>query len=160
MSGFAWLNELMVWLGRWVPRLLLVKQGHCGVKFGPGGSVVGLCPGLYVYWPITHEITDVSVRSRTYEIAAQLHGTEAIAVMVSYYVRDAVLALTQLHDIASNLDDRTQAALRRHHASGDDLIAEFSSAGIEITTVSIIQRGPVITLKNLNDWAHHSPREV
>jgi hypothetical protein len=47
-SGFAWLNELMVWLGRWVPRLLLIKRGHCGVKFGPGGSLEQLDAGLHI----------------------------------------------------------------------------------------------------------------
>lgn len=163
-SGFAWLNELMVWLGRWVPRLLLIKRGHCGVKFGPGGSLEQLDAGLHIYWPITHAVTVVSVMPRTMEVCAQTHGAEAIAVAVGYQVQNPTLSLTSVNDLKSNLDDRTQAILARHvkavnieDAMCADLRLEFSPIGVDIQWVAVIQRGQVITLKNINDWASHEP---
>lgn len=165
-TGFAWLNEVMLWLGRWVPRLLLIKLGYRGVKFGPGGSIGELDPGLHVYWPITHDVTVVSVMPRTFEICAQTHGHEAIAVAVGYQVTSPALSLTQVNDLRSNLDDRTQAALAAHvhpdkqtlvDAMLVDLREQFAPAGVEIQWCSVIQRGPVFTLKNIQDWAKHEP---
>lgn len=161
-SGFVWLNELMAWLGKWVPRILLIKVGNDGVKFGPGGSVESLAPGLHIYWPITHEVVVVSTRPRTSEINAQVHGTEVIALMVAYRVAAPLRTLTQLNDVSAYLDDQAQASLRRHHNDPDleraiqvELAAIFAVAGVEVSQVSVIQRGPCITLKNLSDWAHH-----
>lgn len=166
-SGLAWLNELMTWLGRFVPRLVLIKTGFRAVQFGPKGSLSTIEPGLHVYWPITHEITLVSVMPRTFEICAQTHGSEAVGVAVGYQIRDAALSLTSINDLRSNLDDRTQAMLARHvkavnieEAMLADLAAEYAPSGVEIQWVAVIQRGHVITLKNINDWATHEPEKV
>jgi hypothetical protein len=164
MSGFAWLNEVMSWLGRWVPRLLLVKRGYTGVKFGPRGSVSTLDAGLHLYWPITHDVTLVSIMPRTFEICAQTHGNEAVGVAVGYRVTDPARSITSVNDLKSNLDDRTQASLAKHVSKQDvadamlaDLKREYEPLGVDIQWVAIIQRGSVITLKNINDWATHEP---
>jgi hypothetical protein len=98
------------------------------------------------------------------EVCAQTHGAEAIAVAVGYQVQNPTLSLTSVNDLKSNLDDRTQAILARHvkavnieDAMCADLRLEFSPIGVDIQWVAVIQRGQVITLKNINDWASHEP---
>lgn len=166
MSGLAWLNELMTWLGRWFPRITLIRATHEGVLFGPGGSVTLRKPGLMVYWPITHELHLVSTRLRTTELAAQLHGREAVQVVVGWRITDPATAMMALNDIAANLDDRIQAALANAYESGRTsgdiakamlaiLQPEMAPAGLRIESVDVSQRGPVFSLKMLNDWAQH-----
>lgn len=47
MTGaLSFLNDLAQWLGRWVPRLVLVEPTHRGVLFGPRGSARQVGPGL------------------------------------------------------------------------------------------------------------------
>lgn len=171
MSGFAWLNELMTWLSRWVPRLTLIKATHHGVLFGPGGSVVMKKPGLAIYWPMTHDLQLVSTRSRTMELACMIHGSEAIQVIVGWRIIDVVTALMSMNDPAANMDDRAQSALAAAHGESRkseeiaermlaSLGAEMASKGVHIESVDVSQRGPVFTLKNLNDWAVHEARTL
>lgn len=167
MSGLAWLNELMLWLGKWFPRPVLIKAGHRGVKYGPRGSVMDMAPGLYCYWPITTDVIVVSTRPRTFEIAAQLLGREVMAVVASYTLADPQAVLLAYNDVFSQLDDRTQALLGQHYDAEAPSAAicagilaglrnEFGPHGVEIHSVDVHTRGRVIPLKNLNDWAQHA----
>jgi hypothetical protein len=171
VNGFEWLNQLMQWLGRWVPRIVLVKRTHIGVRFTHGGRVTALAPGLYCYWPITTELVLVSTLLRTSEIAAQLCGREVVSVAVSFTVADPLMALQVFNDIFAQLDDRTQIALAAAYEpakSNTDICSDVRSAlepqfaphGVAVHSVGVIQRGRVIPLKNLNDWAQHAKAEL
>lgn len=164
MTGLAWLNDLMVWLAKWVPRFTLIKAGNEGVLFGPGGSVAKKYPGMCFYWPITHELTIVSTRSRSAELAAQLHNKEGISLVVLFKIVNTVDALLKMNDVFSQLDDRTQAHLATAYtATGSNrdiadavlggLRSEFGAFGVEIERVDVAQRGWVLPLKMLNDYA-------
>jgi hypothetical protein len=165
-SGLAWLNELMIWLGKWFPRLVLVKSTHIGVKFGRKGAVASLPQGLYCYWPITTEITLVGITRRTSEIACQLCGDEVISLAVAYTITDPKTTLVDLHDVFSYLDDLIQGQLAAAYVKADtnDAIAgrvleairaDLTPHGVSVESVRIIQRGWALPLKNLNDWAQH-----
>lgn len=171
MGNLAWLNELMLWLGKWVPRLMLIQAGNIGVWFGRNGRVRELAPGLYCYWPITTNVTVVSTRVRTTEIAAQLLGTEAIAVVTAFRVACPKVMMLAFNDVFSQLDDRIQAHLGRAYRQEttneaicsqvvDGLRGEFESRGVEILSVDVMQRGWCLPLKNINDWANHSKSEL
>jgi len=169
MESFRWLNDLLQWVGRWFPRLVLVRIGYHCVRFGPGGGVRVLTPGLHVYWPIIHEIQSVSMQLRSLEIAGQMHGSECISVVVFYAVRDADKVVRTIQDVTSFLDDQIQAALT--HAWSDvapdgaietqmatDLHHLFQPLGIHIASVSIVQRARPFALKTFADYATHAPR--
>ena len=167
MTGLAWLNDLMVWLARWIPRLTLIRATHAGVLFGPGGRVRLIPPQLFCYWPITHELQLVAVRERSLEIAAQLHHGDAISMIVGWRVVDAVKAATMLADAEAFLDDRVQAALSSAYAAGktsSDLCGEmlarlqpeFVSRGIGVCWVDVAQRSRVLPVKLLKDYATHN----
>lgn len=171
MNGLAWLNDLMVWLARWVPRLTMIKRGYLGVMFGRGGAVRPVYPGLCFYWPITNELTVVSTRLRTTEVAAQLHGSEAISLVVRFAINDPVKMLVVTHDVFSMLDDRTQAHLTNAYRTFKDhdaicgfveeqLRADMVAFGVEVESVGIAQRGGVLAVKLLQDYAQHSQPQL
>lgn len=165
-SGLAWLNELMLWIGRWFPRLVLVKATHHAVKFS-GPSMTLIKPGLCWYWPITSSLQLVSMRSRSIETAAQLLGREVIAVVVGFTIVDPLAVMSEFAEVFSQLDDRTKSAVARAYTAEKssaaiaeevkgELSGRFSPHGVTIQKVDVVQRGRVIPLKNLNDWAQHS----
>lgn len=166
-SGLAWLNDLMVWLGRWFPRLILIKKTHVGVKFGRAGAVTSLPPGLYWYWPITSTVELIATTIRTDEISAQLIGREVVSTATAYRIRCPKSAMLVFNDVFSQMDDRTQALLTKNYASDksngeiaalvlEDMRAEFEPHGVDILSVSVVQRGRAFPLKNIGDWARHS----
>lgn len=171
MSALAWLNDLMVWFARWVPRLTLIKKGFEGALFGPGGRVTRKHAGLCLYWPILFDLQVVSTRERTMELAAQLHQGEAIALVVRYRVADVVLTVTTLNDACAYLDDRIQAALGFAYVSGlsneklcadtlQRLTDEMPPKGIQVFSVDIAQRSQAFVLKTLKDYAQHEGGEL
>ena len=165
MNALSWLNELMTWLGRWVPRLILVKAGEAALRRGRNGSAMELPPGLYAFWPITTDITVMSTRLRTLEMSGQVHGREVIALVATWkIVRPSAAAYW--HNIPANIDDRAACALGIRYApdrsSGSisvavlaDLQQEFEESGVHIINVSVVQRGPIRTLRLMSDWGTH-----
>lgn len=167
MTGLTWLNDLMLWFGRWFPRLVLVQAGNVGVWYGLAGRIKTVQPGLCIYWPITSNLVVVSTRERTSEIASQLHGGEVVALILTYTITDAERILLHFNDIFSQLDDRLQDHLARAYSpeASNETICEqvkeamwqdFGPFGVAIHRVNVAQRGRVIALKNLNDWAQHA----
>ncbi len=160
-STFQWLNELMRWFGRWVPRLVLIRATHRGVLFGPGGSVRELAPGLWWYWPITSELEQVCITERSSQIATQLVGRRLLGMAVVWQATDVVLALTRYREIGARVDDAAQAALV--HAQGDvDQVAaaladEFRGA-LRIVRVRLVHDGTGVPVKLFTDWAHHEAK--
>jgi regulator of protease activity HflC (stomatin/prohibitin superfamily) len=169
VSGLAWFNDLMVWLGRWFPRLVLIRAKHTGVKFGLRGVVTELEPGLHMYWPITTEVKVVSRTVRTLEIASMLCGYEVISLVVQYRIDEPKQLMMKFYDIFSYVDDMTQSCLSASY------LPELENSQIEKTVASglsgllepivsihgvwVISRGKVIALKNLTDWAVHAKSE-
>ena len=162
-TTFQWLNELMQWLGRWVPRLTLIRVTHRGVRFGLGGRVAEVPPGLCWYWPITSELEMVCVAERSSQIAAQLIGHRIAAVAVVWQVANAVVALTTYRNVAARLDDSAQTALVR---CGGDLagvhtaLTEEFHGVLRILRVGSIHDGWCVPVKLFKDWAVHESSDV
>lgn len=171
MTGLTWLNDLMTWLAKWVPRLVLISAGNEGVLFGPGGKAIRKASGLCCYWPITHDLTIVSTRQRSVENAAQLHGRESISLVVLFRIVDPMALMLTVNDVFSLIDDRSQAHLSIAYAADKTdfaitaivlagLQAEFEHCGVEIMRVDVAQRGWTIPIKMLSDYAQHSESKL
>lgn len=165
MNALSWLNDLMRWLGRWVPRVLLIKAGEAALWCGRNGRTRDLAPGLYTFWPITTDITVFSTKKRTLEMCGQVNGREVVALVVTWRILQAA-ALLEWNSPAANIDDRSAAAIALHYTSDvatavlaayvlADLRREFGPSGIEIERADVAQRAPIRTLRLMNDWATH-----
>jgi len=158
-SGFQWLNELMRWMGRWVPRIVLIRSTHRGVLFGPGDQVRELPPGVHVFWPIWSELEKVAMTRRTSQMCGQLIGQEVVGWIVSWRVLDPVQMLTSVRDINPTLDDAAQTLGALYVDDLGQLLGvlrgRMSPFGVEVVDVGIANRGPTHTLELFKDWAHH-----
>lgn len=168
-AAFAWLNDLMTWLGRWVPRIVLVRASHVGVRFGRGGAMVPLRPGLHIYWPIFMEVQLVSMAIRTIETSAQVNDGQLVSAVVVYRIVDAVRVLRDVYDVRSQIDMRTKATLvakrpfdplRPNMTELELLQREFKPLGVAIDGLAVTQRSWCLPLKNLSDWASHEDAKL
>lgn len=164
-TGFSWLNDLMVWLAKWVPRIVLVKAGEVGLLFMRGGRTAVCAPGLHTYWPITSDLQVVSAKRRTIEMSGQVHDREVIALVIVFRVASAV-AILHWNNIPANIDDRSAAHLARAYRAEasstaiaadvlDAMRREWEPTGVDIEAVDIAQRGPIRTFRLMKDWATH-----
>jgi regulator of protease activity HflC (stomatin/prohibitin superfamily) len=101
----------MVWIAKWVPRLVLVTSRHRAVVFRPKDRVTEHAPGLLVYWPIIHVCQLVSMQLRTMELATQVHGDEAVQIVISYRILEPKVALLSLNDPIATIDDWSAKSL-------------------------------------------------
>lgn len=175
-QAFAWVNDIVQWLGRWVPKLVLVHPTHRGVLFGPRGGARACGPGIVVYWPITHSLIQMPVTVQSIQICGQVLPLPrregilpdcAVAVAaVQYRVDDAVLAATTCLKPQAIVDNRGTAAIARawpnELAAGDDWVdrareelrVELAAFGIELERLDITQLGIGVAVKQLQDWAY------
>lgn len=175
MTALAWLNDLVQWFGRWVPRLVLIEPTHRGVRFGPRGSARQVGPGLVVYWPITHSLVLIPVTTQSTCLSAQVlpHADEAgiiprihlCAAAVQFRVTSPVEAATKSLNVHAVIDNRTQAAIARHVEARDDraewarlvvaeLRGELERFGIEVERLDFVNQGTGVALKNIADWGY------
>jgi regulator of protease activity HflC (stomatin/prohibitin superfamily) len=165
-AALSWLNDLMQWFGRLVPRPVLVRATHAAVRFSPGGSAALLMPGLIWYWPIVQDVEIVSTQVRTLATSPQLHDSNIIGVTVTYRVGDPLKVLTTVNDPMAYLDQRTQTVLGRVYAEGIDTPAlaallrevlqqECESCGLTIVDVGVTQRSWVLPIKQVSDYSWH-----
>jgi hypothetical protein len=172
-NAVAWLNDLMQWLGRWVPRLVMVEPTHRGVLFGPRGSARQVGPGVVVYWPISHALVQVPVTTQSIQLSAQVMPFEGDtgmlprvhlrAAAVQVRVHDAVKAATRALHIFALVDNRAQAAIARFfelrddpsdwaRAAAQDLNGELEQYGVTVERLDFTQHGVGVALKNIADW--------
>lgn len=178
-TALAWLNDLMQWLGRWVPRLVLVPPTHAPVFFGPGGRVTGRSPGLVVYWPITHQLVQVPMTTQSIEPGAQAHpspqgewkGLFPLAVVcgsaLQFRVFDPQLAATRALSLHALVGNRCNAALARHFPgaidagaikawaanAATDLARELPEYGVKLERLDIVNVSYASALKQVSDWS-------
>lgn len=174
-NALSFLNDLAQWLGRWIPRLVLVEPTHRGVLFGPRGGTRELLPGLRVYWAITHALVLVPVTTQSVQIASQILPIESqgemiprvllCAAAIQFRVNDAVLSATKALHTFSLVDNRASAAISRHsHLRADmsawsraaviDLRDELAPFGVVVERLDFTQHGTGVALKNVSDWSY------
>ena len=134
-TAFAWIGYLMDWLGKWIPRLLIIRQTHAGVKFVCGRKVVEMKPGLHIYWPITTEVEVMPVARQTHNLLTQILMTKdkqsvVIGAVVIYKINNIVDALSNNWDVSDTISDVTQMAVVKIVSNWNlaDLQSELTSS--------------------------------
>lgn len=167
-AALSWLNDLIQWLGRWIPRLVLIERG----------SARAVGPGLVVYWPITHALVQVPVTVQSLQLTGQVLPCTQTAgefiprvivcgVSVQYRISDAVAAATRALHLHALIQNRVQAVIAEHYqpitadkarawmATAEAELAEILRPfGILIERLDLSQDGTGMALKNLSDWAY------
>lgn len=116
-TAFAWLGQIFEALLSFVPRILIVRATHGGVKWRHGCKVIPMSAGLHVYWPLVTEIEIIVTARQTLALPKQVLITKdrkkvVIGTVVVYKIRDVVQAIGKTNwDVDTTINDITQAAV-------------------------------------------------
>lgn len=117
-AAFAWIGKLADFVGSLLPRLLIVKSTHRGVKYVFGSQLVALDPGVHVYWPIVTEIEVCAVVRQVLNLKSQILETKdghtvVAGGLVVYEINDAQTFLADNENSFETIDDVATAAIRK-----------------------------------------------
>lgn len=179
-ATLTWLNDLVNWFGRWVPRLTLVPPTHHGVLFGPSGLARLAGSGLILYWPMTHQLLMVPVTVQSVELCARILPLDMVAsermiprvamcgLAVQFHIVDAVRAATSVLHIHALIDNRVQASVgiawrcTAEPFSDTSWVSEACKEaarslrvyGVELDALDVTHLGIGVALKNMADWSY------
>jgi regulator of protease activity HflC (stomatin/prohibitin superfamily) len=118
MSALSWISEIINWFGRFIPRLVIVRSTHAGVRFRHGYDPIAIEPGIRCYWPLVTEVEIVPVARQTHNLPTQALLTSdkkrvVVSGVVVYKVRDIVACVARNWDIADTINDITLVAVTK-----------------------------------------------
>ena len=160
MSSFAWLNDLMIWISRWFPRLTLIRTTHRGVLFGRSGRVRELEPGLWCYWPIVSQLIKVDMTERSSLLSAQVIGNRLIAVAVVWRVLAATSIVKKFRDVQSRVENAARISVAANDGDMDKVHSELTLQFFELVEfidIAAASDGPGFVLKQFTDTATRDP---
>ncbi len=115
---FDWLNSVMTWVGKLIPRYEVMNTTECGVAFRRGRPIV-VEPGRgYWWWPAwTEMVTRPFVRQTLklpFQALTPFCSTEAwlVRAIVVYEVRDIEAAICKTEDIEEAIEDLCMASVK------------------------------------------------
>jgi hypothetical protein len=117
MEAFAWIGQIIETLGKFIPRLTIVKATMGGVKWRSGKTVKPMMPGLHVYWPIVTEIELIVTARQTLNLPTQVLMTKdrqkvVVGTVVVYRIKDIVQAIGEKNwDVDTTISDITKTAI-------------------------------------------------
>ena len=115
-NAFAWLGDIIQWIGKLFPRLMIVRSTHAGVRFKHGKNPKPIYPGLCVYWPLVTEVEVIPVARQTHNLPSQSLLTKdgkkvVVGGVVVYSIKDIVATLSKNWDVADTINDITMCAI-------------------------------------------------
>lgn len=116
-TAFAWLGQIFEAILMFIPRILIIRATHCGVKWRHGSNVRPMMPGLHVYWPLVTDIEIIVTARQTLAPPKQILTTKdnkkvVVGIVVVYKIRDIVQAIGKINwDVDTTINDITQAAV-------------------------------------------------
>lgn len=141
-TAFGWLGQIFDAILRFVPRVLLVRETHEGIKFQTGRIVkvlkctnglpfplmfllFGLIPmiwfrrtGIHIYWPLVTEYEIVPIRRQTTNLVEQYLSTKdcktvGVSGILVFEVYDVKKLLTRCYDYEDTIRDLALAAIKK-----------------------------------------------
>jgi regulator of protease activity HflC (stomatin/prohibitin superfamily) len=121
-TALGWLGDVVQALLQFVPRLVLIRETHRGVKFTRRGTTTEMAPGLRWWWPLICDIELVPVARQSIDLPSQtLQTADGVAIVASavvvYEIAYAVKARTAAWDYDQTISDVARVAFRDHMLS-------------------------------------------
>ena len=115
---FSWLAEIFNGLLSFIPRPVIVRATHGGIKWRWGSRVIELKPGWRWLWPLTTDYEIIVVARQTHkirkpQIVESADGvTLAVGWVVVYCINDIVKAIGQRNwNTDTTINDITQSTI-------------------------------------------------
>ena len=121
-NALGWIGSIAEWLGRLIPRLLIIPTTHGGIAFIRGKNVKPLKPGLHLYWRFWTKVLVIPTARQTKVLEPRSLTTAdnksvAVGAMLRYKIQNVEAALAKSWDIENVVADELLVALC-------DLVAE------------------------------------
>jgi regulator of protease activity HflC (stomatin/prohibitin superfamily) len=146
-EAFGWISDLVGWIVNWVPRLLLVRATHKGIKFRHGKKIIPLKPGIHIYWPAVTEVVSMPAVRQTLNLPTQVvqcaNGKRlAVSGVVVYSIGDIAKALALSWDVDDTVQDLALTCILRALIGRkvSDLIQHLKSGGMETKMTKDLQK--------------------
>lgn len=115
-SAFAWLQSITDWLGRFIPRWVILDTTEGAIKYRLGSEVEVCGPGIHVYWPVTTTFSPYPTALQTDRLETQTMTTpDGVTFLasgtLSYLVEDLGKLLPVVHNAATLAVDMAMAAV-------------------------------------------------
>ena len=129
-----WLNNIILAILEFIPRRVIVRATHRGVKWRMRGGPVEMKPGFRVWWPLLSEIEVIPVARQTLNTHTQALMTKdgrqvVVGGVVVYSIQDIVKAIGERNfDVDVTVNDISQAAIVEVVTAWDfrDLLANIN----------------------------------
>ena len=174
-QAFGWIGDLIRWIARFFPRLIIVPTTDAGVAFVRGRIVKEWRPGLHWYLPVTTKYRVMPVVRQT--VSLQTKGTMTedkrsvfVGGLVTYTVSNVVTALTQVADLPSDVIERSLPAilglvesmtLEEIHTNRSSFNTKLTESirknlrgyGVEVEDAQLTEFGPCRTINAVGHMA-------
>jgi len=115
-AAFGWLGRVIEFLFSLLPRLIIVRKTHAGVRFRNGKEALPVLPGLRIYWPIVTEIVLYPTVRQTVNLDSQTLCTIdkqiiGVAGIVIYKINNTIAFLTETYDGEDTIRDIALSAI-------------------------------------------------
>jgi regulator of protease activity HflC (stomatin/prohibitin superfamily) len=159
------------WMGRLIPRLVIVRTTHCAVAFVHGKNAKLLGPGLHVVWPIvtewvTYPTVRQSVNLATQTLLTKDSQTVAVGAIIVYAVdrplellacsydadetiRDIAMAAVKSYVVSATLDDLRSKRMDRR--LGRRIAVNLEPFGVKVVRAQMTDLAPCVVVKLWNE---------
>lgn len=115
-SAFAWLREIAEWLGRFIPKWVVLDTTEGAIKYVGGKRVVACGPGVHFYWPVRTTFQPYPIARQTDRLESQTMEsrdgkTFIVGGTLTYKVLDIEKLLPCVHSPATTTIDIAMTAI-------------------------------------------------
>jgi regulator of protease activity HflC (stomatin/prohibitin superfamily) len=166
-----WLTDILRWVGRVVPRLVVVNTTHCVVAFVRGKNAKELRAGCHWLWPVwtnwvSYPVARQSVNLNTQTLLTKDNQTVAVGCIVVYEVDRPLELLAKSYDADETIKDVSLAAVKAYvvRASLEDLRSrrmdsrlsrriakDLEPFGVKVIRAQMSDLAPCLAIRLMND---------
>lgn len=115
-SAFAWLREIAEWLGRFIPKWVVLDTTEGAIKYKGGKTAVACSAGVHFYWPVRSTFVPYPTARQTDRLETQtLETADGITFMVSgtltHEIENLGLLVPFVHSPSTTIVDLAMAAV-------------------------------------------------
>lgn len=116
MEALAWIGQIFEWIGRWIPRWVVLDSTEAAVKYVRGKPVFCESGRIHWYWPAMTTWQPYPVARQTDRLESQTMETMdgktfIVAGILTYRVRDLMLLVPTTHSPSATVIELAASAV-------------------------------------------------
>lgn len=115
-EALAWVGQIADWIGKFIPRWVVIDTTMAGVKFVRGSKVVVCLPGIHWFWPATTILVIHPTARQTANLKSQtitLRDEKVVIVggLCVYEIKDVEAIVARTYDPDDAIKDISLSAI-------------------------------------------------